>query len=93
MEDLDIKQLLKNKYRAKIISEQNWSSFIKTIKYKCEERGIEFKQVNKFYPSSQICSKCGFTHKKLGKEEVYICPKCGLIINRDLNAALNLSRQ
>ena len=76
-----------------IISEQKWSSFIKIIKYKCEERGIKFKQVSKFYPSSQICSNCGFIHKNLGKEEIYICPKCNLIIDRDLNAALNLSRQ
>ena len=60
------------------------------MKYKCEWNGIEFIQVDRFYPSSKKCSCCGNIKKDLKlSDRVYVC-KCGLTIDRDLNAAINL---
>ena len=68
----------------------NWYKFREILKYKSEERGIEFELADKCFPSSQICSNCGAIRKQSGR--VYICHECGFRIDRDLNAAINLSR-
>ena len=61
------------------------------MKYKCEWLGIEFIQVDRFYPSSKICSCCGYIKKDLKlSDRIYKCEKCGLEIDRDLNASINL---
>jgi len=61
------------------------------MKYKCEEYGIEFIQVGRFYPSSKTCSNCGSIKKDLKlSDRVFICPECGFEIDRDKNASLNL---
>lgn len=81
---------MKNKHLAKVIGEQNFYKFIEYMKYKCEWNGIEFIQVDRFYPSSKKCSCCGNIKKDLKlSDRVYVC-KCGLNIDRDLNAAVNL---
>lgn len=90
MENLNILGMMKNKHLAKAIAEQNFYKFIEYMKYKCEWNGIEFIQVDRFYPSSKKCSCCGNTKKDLKlSDRVYVC-KCGLNIDRDLNAAINL---
>ena len=62
------------------------------IKYKCQFYGIEFVEADRFYPSSKICSSCGSIKKDLKlSDRKYIC-SCGLNINRDYNASINLSR-
>ncbi len=92
MEDLNISGLMKNKHLSKAIGEQCLSEFIRQMKYKCEWNGIEFIQASRFYPSSKACSNCGQIKKDLKlKDRVYKCD-CGLIIDRDYNAALNLMR-
>lgn len=91
METLNIQGMVKNKYLAESISEQNFYFFIQTMKYKCEEYSIEFIQVPMFYPSSKTCSDCGRKKKDLKlSDRVYKCPVCGLEIDRDYNAAINL---
>ena len=60
----------------------------KQIKYKANDRGIPVFIADKYFPSSQLCSRCGFRQKISGS--VYKCPICGLEIDRDLNAAYNL---
>lgn len=90
MEDLAIKQLMKNKYQAKDIQEACWYKFVRLMKYKCEWNGIEFCQVDRYYPSSKTCSCCGYIDRDLGSKETYNCPKCGFVIDRDINAAINL---
>lgn len=90
MEKLNISGMMKNKHLAKAIGEQNFYKFIEYMKYKCEWNGIEFIQVDRFYPSSKKCSCCGNIKKDLKlSDRVYVC-KCGLNIDRDLNAAINL---
>ena len=91
METLMVSNMIKNKHLAKSISEQNFYFFIQTMKYKCEEYDIEFVQADRFYPSSKTCSDCGYVNKNLKlKDRMYICPNCGLKIDRDCNAAINL---
>lgn len=62
----------------------------KIIERKMMSNGIPVIYADDQYPSSQICSKCGHRHK-IGRDEIYKCPNCGLVINRDYNAALNLA--
>lgn len=93
MENLSVSDMIKNKYLAKEIQEQCFYKFISQMKYKCEEYGIEFVQVDRFYPSSKTCSCCGNIKKDLKlSDRIYKCNECGLIIDRDFNAALNLER-
>lgn len=93
MEDLNVSGLMKNKRLSKAIAEQGFAEFIRQIKYKSENLGIEFVQADKFYPSSKTCSSCGNIKKDLKlRDRTYVCPVCGLKIDRDFNAALNLSR-
>lgn len=93
MEDLNISGLMKNKHLSKAIAEQCLHEFIRQMKYKCEWNGIEFIQADRFYPSSKTCSGCGCIKSDLKlSDRIYICSECGLVIDRDYNAAVNLSR-
>lgn len=93
MEDLDISRMIKDKFISKYILDQKWYEFIRQIKYKCEWAGIEFVQVDQYYPSSKTCSHCGHIKKDLKlSDRIYKCPICGLEIDRDLNAARNLEK-
>lgn len=92
METLNIKGMMKNRHLAKAIQQQCLYDFKVKMKYKCEFYGIEFVEANKWFPSSKICSCCGNIKKDLKlKDRVYKC-NCGLSIDRDLNASINLSR-
>lgn len=93
MEDLSISNLIKNKHLSKAIQEQCFFEFRRQMQYKCEQYGIEFLLADRFYPSSKTCSSCGCikVDLKLG-DRVFICSDCGLKIDRDYNAAINLSR-
>lgn len=91
MEDLNVSGMMKNKHLSKAIAEQCFYEFIRQMKYKCEFNGIEFIQVDRFYPSSKKCSCCGNIKKNLRlKDRTYICDECGLEIDRDKNASINL---
>lgn len=91
MEDLNVAGMMKNRHLSKSIQEQCFYEWIRQIKYKCEWNGIEFVQVGRFYPSSKKCSCCGEikTNLKLS-DRIYKCDKCGAVIDRDYNDALNL---
>jgi putative transposase len=93
METLNIKGMMKNRHLSKAIQQQNLYEFKRQMQYKCEFNCIEFVEANKWYPSSKTCSECGHVKPKLSlSERTYICEDCGCIIDRDLNAAINLSR-
>lgn len=93
MEDLNVTGMMKNKHLSKAIAEQCFYEFIRQMRYKCEWNGIEFIQVPRFYPSSKTCSCCGSIKRDLKlSDRTYVCPDCGFTIDRDLNAAINLSR-
>lgn len=93
METLNIKGMMKNKHLSKAIAEQCLYDFKMKLKYKCEFIGIEFVEADKWYPSSKTCSECGTIKRDLKlKDRTYICNDCGLVIDRDYNASVNLSR-
>lgn len=91
IETLDLNLMKQNKYFSKQITDTSYSRFLTHIKYKCEETGTHFHQVNKYYASSKICSNCGEKKKTLTlSQRVYTCD-CGSVIDRDLNAAINIA--
>ena len=92
MEDLNVSGMMKNKHLSKVIAEQKFYEFIRQMKYKCEFNGIEFIQADRFYPSSKTCSCCGSLKSDLKlSDRVYRCKECGLEIDRDKNASINLA--
>ena len=92
METLNVKGMMKNKYLAKAIQKQKFYEFKRQIAYKCQKYGIELIEVPTFYPSSKTCSHCGTVKTDLKlSDRVYKCECCGLVIDRDLNASINLA--
>ena len=93
VEDLNVTGMMKNRHLSKAIQEQSFHKFITVLKYKCEWFSIEFEKADRFYPSSKTCSCCGAIKKDLRlKDRMFICPECGIIVDRDRNASINLSR-
>ena len=93
METLNIKGMMKNKHLSKAIAQQCLYEFKRQMQYKCEWYGIEFIEADKWFASSKICSGCGRKKQKLSlSERTYQCECCGLIIDRDYNASINLSK-
>ena len=93
LEDLNIKGMLQNPRLARAIQEENLSRFRQILTYKCARYGINLVIADRYYPSSKTCSSCGnIKHNLKLSDRVYKCECCGLIIDRDYNAALNLEK-
>lgn len=95
VEHLNVKGMLRNHKLARSISDVSWSEFFRQLEYKTKLHGGELLKIDTFYPSSQICSHCGYQNtetKNLGVRE-WICPKCGMHHDRDINAAKNILRK
>lgn len=91
MEHLNIKGMIKNRHLSKAIQQQKLYEFKRQIQYKCEKYGIEFVEADKWFASSKTCSCCGHIKSDLKlKDRIYIC-QCGLRIDRDFNASINLA--
>jgi putative transposase len=93
IEDLNVKGMVKNHHLARSISRQAWSEFRRQIDYKSKMYGRTLLIANRFYPSSKTCSECSFVNKEvvLGVDS-WVCPACGVVHDRDFNAAINLSK-
>ena len=90
IEDLNVKGMMKNKHLSKAVASQKFFEFKTKLTSKCKENNIELRVVDRFYPSSKTCSNCGKIKKDLKlKDRIYNC-SCGLSIDRDLNASINL---
>ena len=93
IEDLKVSNMMKNKHLSKAIQEQNFFSIRTKLINKCKERNIELRLVDTFYPSSKTCSCCGSIKKDLKlNDRIYKCCNCGLEIDRDYNASINLEK-
>ena len=93
IEDLNVSGMMKNRHLSRAIAESEFYYFRILLERKCREFGIELRIVDRFYASSKTCSRCGHIKKDLKlSDRVYECTECGLVIDRDYNAALNLRR-
>ena len=91
IEDLNTKGLLHNHKLAKSISDVSWASFVNKLEYKAKWYGKEIIKIDKFYPSSQICSVCGYKDgKKTLDVREWTCSVCHTHHDRDINAAKNI---
>ena len=90
IEDLNVKGMMKNRCLSKAVASQKFYEFRTRLKAKCDENGIELRVADRFYPSSKTCHHCGSVKKNLKlSDRIYRC-ECGYVVDRDLNAALNL---
>jgi putative transposase len=90
VEDINVKGLLKTKL-AKSISDSGWSKFLTYLRYKAEWYGRTFIQVDRFFPSSKLCHRCGYKTEDLAlHDRTWCCPAFGEKHDRDINASINL---
>lgn len=94
VEDLDISGMKEaSNNLSKSIQKLMWYEFIRQLEYKCAFYGIKFVKVDRYFPSSQICSCCGKRMEMPLSERTYHCDSCGLVLDRDLNAAINIRNE
>ena len=90
IETLDMAAMKRSLNFGKTVSDNGWGNFTRMLEYKAERKGKRIVRVDKWYPSSKTCSKCGYVHKELTLDDrVYTCPICGNVIDRDHQAAIN----
>ncbi|MFE3052422.1 IS607 family element RNA-guided endonuclease TnpB [Nocardia sp. NPDC059239] len=93
VEDLNVAGMLKNRRLAKHIADAGFGELRRQLGYKTRRHGGTLVVADRFYPSSKTCSSCGFVKAKLTlSERIFVCGRCGLVLDRDLNAARNLAK-
>lgn len=93
IEDLAVRNMMKNRHLSKSISKAQWYQSRLYLENLCKKLGIELRLVSRFYPSSKLCSDCGFKYKDLQlNERTWTCSNCGSKHDRDMNAAINLGQ-
>ncbi len=91
VESLAVKNMVKNHHLAKAISDVGWGEFVSQLEYKAEWYGRNLVKIDRCYPSSKRCSKCGHILDSLPLEiRSWTCPECGMVHDRDINAAKNV---
>ena len=91
VEDLNVSGMLRNHHLARSISDASWSEFFRMLEYKCKWYGVHLMKCGRWEPSSKTCSECGhkMDHMPLSVRR-WVCPECGCIHDRDVNAAINI---
>ena len=94
LEDLNIKGMMKNHKLSKAINDVSWGKFIDVLEYKALWNDKQIIHIDRFFPSSKTCSKCGWINNNLTlKDREWICSKCGEKHDRDFNAATNILKE
>ena len=91
VEDLNVRGMMANHKLAGAIGDSGWGEFVRQLKYKSEWHGRTFVRIGRFYPSSKLCSTCGFKNDSMPLDiREWQCPQCGVMHDRDVNAARNI---
>lgn len=91
IEDLAVSNIVKNHKLAQAISDVSWSTFVTMLEYKADWYGKNILKIGRFEPSSKLHANCGYINKDLTlSDREWICPKCGEVVLRDMNAAVNI---
>jgi len=91
LENLNVKGMMKNHNLAKAISDVSWSEFKRQLEYKCRWNDKHFVVIDRFEPTTKICSDCGCIKENMTlNDRIFECEECGLVIDRDWNAAINI---
>jgi len=91
VENLSVKNMMKNKKLARSIGDAGWGVFLRCLEYKCDWYGRVFAQVDRFFPSSKQCHCCRALYEHLSlKDRCWSCPNCKILHDRDVNAAKNI---
>lgn len=94
IESLNMKAISNKKgHLGKSTMDNAWGLFTNLLEYKLKNRGKTLVRVDKFFPSTQLCSCCGHKQKMDRDERTYVCPDCGMILDRDYNAAINIRNE
>lgn len=94
VETLKVKNMLKNRKLSKHISDASWYSFIQKLSYKAQEQGKHLIKIDQWYPSSKICSECGYIAEKMPLQtRSWSCPECQSNLDRDINASINIKNK
>jgi putative transposase len=92
LEDLAVANLMTNRHLARAIGDAAWAELARQLGYKAAWFGTELVACDRWFPSTKTCSRCGLVKKQMGlAERVFCCGGCGLVIDRDHNAATNLA--
>lgn len=98
LEDLSVKVMEQNHKLAKSVKDASFSKFVNMLEYKAEWYGRKVIKIDRFYPSTQLCSGCGYKNESIKglrglKVREWICPNCGEVHDRDLNASRNILKE
>ena len=94
VEDLAVKNMIKNRKLSRAISDVSWSRFVSILSYKCDWYGMKLHKINRYFPSSKTCSECGYQIDKLSLDiREWQCHDCDTIHDRDINAAKNILKR
>jgi putative transposase len=94
LEDLSVKNMMRNHKLAKSIGDCSWSELVRQINYKSDWYGKKVIKIDRYFPSSKTCSKCGYINGHLSlKDREWKCPRCNVVHDRDYNASQNILRQ
>jgi putative transposase len=94
VEDLPIKNMVKNRKLSNAISDVSWSKFVSILSYKCDWYGVSLHKINRWFASSKTCSECGYQIKELNLSiREWVCPDCETNHDRDINAATNILKR
>jgi putative transposase len=94
LENLNAQGMMKNRKLAKSVADVSFYEFVRQIQYKSEWHGRTVIFVDRWFPSSKTCHECNFINQNLTlKDRKWDCPRCGKLLDRDLNAALNIKRE